>query len=70
MNRLFYQPHQAGLTKVDAAADTLRLVMIDRHIMTEQLFSFRFINPDVVIEPYNMNITKVDSFPLFMEKIR
>lgn len=24
MNRLFYQPHQAGLTKVEAAADTLR----------------------------------------------
>ncbi|CAF5084409.1 unnamed protein product, partial [Rotaria socialis] len=41
MNRLFYQPHQAGLSKVEAAADTLR-----------------FINPDVIIEPYNMNITK------------
>jgi len=53
MNRLFYQPHQAGLTKVEAAADTLR-----------------FINPDVIIEPYNMNITKVENFPLFMEKIR
>ncbi|CAF0913903.1 unnamed protein product [Adineta steineri] len=53
MNRLFYQPHQAGLTKVEAAADTLK-----------------FINPDVIIEPYNMDITKVDSFPLFMEKIR
>ncbi|CAF4876488.1 unnamed protein product, partial [Rotaria socialis] len=53
MNRLFYQPHQAGLSKVEAAADTLR-----------------FINPDVIIEPYNMNITKVESFPLFMEKIR
>ncbi|CAF1000503.1 unnamed protein product [Didymodactylos carnosus] len=24
MNRLFYQPHQAGLSKVEAAADTLR----------------------------------------------
>jgi len=24
MNRLFYQPHQAGLTKVEAAAETLR----------------------------------------------
>ncbi|CAF4233160.1 unnamed protein product, partial [Rotaria socialis] len=23
MNRLFYQPHQAGLSKVEAAADTL-----------------------------------------------
>ncbi|CAM4795124.1 unnamed protein product [Rotaria magnacalcarata] len=53
MNRLFYQPHQAGLSKVEAAADTLR-----------------FINPDVIIEPYNMNITKVESFALFMEKIR
>ncbi|CAF3810700.1 unnamed protein product [Rotaria sp. Silwood1] len=53
MNRLFYQPHQAGLSKVEAAADTLR-----------------FINPDVIIESYNMNITKVENFPLFMEKIR
>lgn len=24
MNRLFYQPHQSGLSKVDAAAETLR----------------------------------------------
>lgn len=24
MNRLFYQPHQAGLSKVEAAADTLK----------------------------------------------
>ncbi|UJR31934.1 hypothetical protein I4U23_019407 [Adineta vaga] len=53
MNRLFYQPHQAGLSKVEAAADTLK-----------------FINPDVIIEPYNMDITKIDNFPLFMDKIR
>jgi len=25
MNRLFFQPHQAGMTKVDAAVTTLRL---------------------------------------------
>jgi ubiquitin-like modifier-activating enzyme 5 len=24
MNRLFYQPHQAGLSKVEAAAETLK----------------------------------------------
>ena len=27
MNRLFFQPHQAGLSKVDAAVTTLRLVV-------------------------------------------
>lgn len=26
MNRLFFQPHQAGLSKVEAAVTTLRLV--------------------------------------------
>lgn len=26
MNRLFFQPHQAGLSKVDAAVKTLRFV--------------------------------------------
>jgi len=26
MNRLFYQPHQAGLSKVEAAEKTLRFV--------------------------------------------
>jgi len=37
---LFYTPHQVGLTKVDAAKETLLS-----------------INPKVVIEAYNKNIT-------------
>ncbi|XP_024085845.1 ubiquitin-like modifier-activating enzyme 5 isoform X2 [Cimex lectularius] len=52
MNRLFFQPHQAGLSKVEAAARTLS-----------------FINPDVVIETHNYNITTVDNFNQFMESI-
>lgn len=52
MNRLFFQPHQAGLSKVDAAAKTLH-----------------FINPDVAFETNNYNITTVDNFDHFMERI-
>ncbi|XP_075215593.1 ubiquitin-like activating enzyme 5 [Lycorma delicatula] len=53
MNRLFFQPHQAGLSKVEAAALTLNA-----------------INPDVVIDTYNYNITTIDNFSNFMETIR
>lgn len=52
MNRLFFQPHQAGLSKVDAAAKTLH-----------------FINPDVAFETNNYNITTVENFDHFMERI-
>ncbi|XP_023225783.1 ubiquitin-like modifier-activating enzyme 5 [Centruroides sculpturatus] len=52
MNRLFFQPHQAGLNKVEAAAKTLS-----------------FINPDVEFETYNYNITTIDNFTDFMERI-
>merc|ERR1719192_2338308 len=53
MNRLFFQPHQAGLSKVDAAAKTLES-----------------INPDVIFETWNYNITTVDNFDHFVERIR
>lgn len=52
MNRLFFQPHQAGLSKVDAAQKTLE-----------------GINPDVTIETHNYNITTVDNYDLFVERI-
>ncbi|XP_047667246.1 ubiquitin-like modifier-activating enzyme 5 isoform X2 [Tachysurus fulvidraco] len=52
MNRLFFQPHQAGLSKVEAAEHTLRS-----------------INPDVIFETHNYNITTVDNFTHFMERI-
>ncbi|GAB6020549.1 Ubiquitin-like modifier-activating enzyme 5 [Chamberlinius hualienensis] len=52
MNRLFFQPHQAGLSKVEAAAKTLS-----------------FINPDVEFEIHNYNITTLDNFNHFMERI-
>ena len=53
MNRLFFQPHQAGLSKVAAAA----------HTLTE-------INPDVEIETHNYNITTIENFNHFMERIK
>ncbi|XP_028612612.1 ubiquitin-like modifier-activating enzyme 5 isoform X1 [Grammomys surdaster] len=52
MNRLFFQPYQAGLSKVHAAEHTLRN-----------------INPDVVFEVHNYNITTVDHFEHFMSRI-
>ncbi|KAL7886756.1 hypothetical protein AOLI_G00044770 [Acnodon oligacanthus] len=52
MNRLFFQPHQAGLSKVEAAEHTLRN-----------------INPDVVFETHNYNITTMDNFTHFMDCI-
>ncbi|KAK8730494.1 hypothetical protein OTU49_008040 [Cherax quadricarinatus] len=53
MNRLFFQPHQAGLSKVEAAANTLH-----------------FINPDVTFESHNYNITTVDNFDHFIDRIK
>ncbi|CAG5107520.1 Oidioi.mRNA.OKI2018_I69.chr1.g3366.t1.cds [Oikopleura dioica] len=49
MNRLFFQPHQSGQSKVAAAAQTLEN-----------------INPDVVIETHNYNITLVENFDHFL----
>lgn len=52
MNRLFFRPEQSGLSKVNAAAETLL-----------------GINPDVVIETHNYNITTVENFDHFMKRI-
>lgn len=52
MNRLFFTPDQAGLSKVKAAAQTLN-----------------FINPDVIIETHNYNITTMESFDKFLDTI-
>lgn len=53
MNRLFFQPHQSGLSKVAAAEKTLY-----------------GINPDVTFECHNYNITTVDNFQHFMERLQ
>ena len=53
MNRLFFQPHQAGLSKVDAAMQTMSN-----------------INPDVVFEAHNMNVTTVDNFEQMKERMQ
>ena len=53
MNRLFFQPHQSGLSKVKAASETLQ-----------------FINPDVQFEVHNMNITTVDNFDKFIDRLK
>ncbi|XP_068160491.1 ubiquitin-like modifier-activating enzyme 5 [Antennarius striatus] len=52
MNRLFFQPHQAGLSKVEAAEHTLKN-----------------INPDVSFETHNYNITTMNNFAHFMDRI-
>ncbi|XP_021369169.1 ubiquitin-like modifier-activating enzyme 5 isoform X2 [Mizuhopecten yessoensis] len=53
MNRLFYQPHQSGMSKVEAAEKTLKE-----------------INPDVEFEVYNYNITTMENFDHFMDRIK
>jgi ubiquitin-like modifier-activating enzyme 5 len=53
MNRLFFQPHQSGMNKVDAAAKTLS-----------------FINPDVEFETHNYNITLMEHFDHFLQRLR
>lgn len=52
MNRLFFQPYQAGMSKVQAAEHTLRS-----------------INPDVLFEVHNYNITTMEHFEHFMNRI-
>ena len=52
MNRLFFQPHQAGMTKTNAAKQTLEV-----------------INPDVVFEAYNYDITTAENFEHFLGRI-
>ena len=53
MNRLFFTPDQAGLSKVAAAAATLHS-----------------INPDVEFETHNFNITTIDNFQTFVDRIK
>eukprot|EP00002_Diphylleia_rotans_P016017 TRINITY_DN3110_c0_g1_i2.p1 TRINITY_DN3110_c0_g1~~TRINITY_DN3110_c0_g1_i2.p1 ORF type:complete len:311 (+),score=58.71 TRINITY_DN3110_c0_g1_i2:105-1037(+) len=53
LDRLFFRPDQAGMSKTEAAKDTL----ID-------------INPDVVFEHYNYNITSTSHFDHFMSRIK
>jgi len=52
MNRLFFRPDQAGMTKTQAAQDTL----------TD-------INPDVIYEAHTYNITKLDHFDHFLDRL-
>ena len=52
MNRLFFQPHQAGMTKTNAAKQTLEN-----------------INPDVVFEAYNYDITTSENFEHFLGRV-
>lgn len=48
-NRLFFRPEQSGLSKTDAAVQTLRA-----------------INPDVVFESHNANVTSPAEFDAFL----
>lgn len=53
MNRLFYTPNQVGLSKVEAAKETLSS-----------------INPKVIIETFNANITTTDNFKILLKNIQ
>lgn len=53
MNRLFYQPHQCGLKKVQVALDVLS-----------------HINSDVELEGYALNITIINNFKVFVDRIK
>lgn len=52
MNRLFFTPMQVGLSKADAAKETLKL-----------------INPEIIIEAYNMNITTNEGYEHLKDRI-
>ncbi|TNM96593.1 hypothetical protein fugu_016254 [Takifugu bimaculatus] len=75
MNRLFFQPHQAGLSKVEAAEHTLRYSEISFFNKLEGFVHIsnylnRNINPDVSFETHNYNITTMENFTHFMDRIR
>lgn len=81
MNRLFFQPHQAGLSKVEAAEHTLRCTVayinplfpqntLGFFLLTLLNLPNRNINPDVSFETHNYNITTMENFTHFMERIR
>lgn len=80
MNRLFFQPHQAGLSKVEAAEHTLRYYTCSNYTLSHKLQVFVFIyisndlnrniNPDVSFETHNYNITTMENFTHFMERVR
>merc|ERR1740138_2031651 len=53
MNRLFFRPDQAGMTKTSAAVETLK-----------------DINPDVIFEDYNYDITTTDNFAHFIGRCK
>lgn len=53
MNRLFYTPEQAGMSKVEASRETLAK-----------------INPDVIFEAYNYDVTSLDNYDHFLGRIR
>lgn len=79
MNRLFFQPHQAGLSKVEAAEHTLRYSVGGKSTFPHKLQVFLFIsisylnrniNPDVSFETHNYNITTMQNFTHFMDRVR
>ena len=53
MNRLFFQPQQEGLSKVEAARETLAN-----------------INPDVIFEAHNMNITTASNYEVLLDRFK
>uniref|UniRef100_A0A915MMW2 Ubiquitin-like modifier-activating enzyme 5 n=1 Tax=Meloidogyne javanica TaxID=6303 RepID=A0A915MMW2_MELJA len=74
MNRLFYQPHQSGLTdKSEIVYNIANAYERDNYGKKFSDLKFpknRHINPDVEFEVHNMNITTVANFDIFCQRIR
>jgi ubiquitin-like modifier-activating enzyme 5 len=72
MNRLFFQPHQSGLSKVEAAAETLKNINPDVDILTYNYnitsleyfdeFSKILINGSLTNGPVDLVLSCVDNF--------
>ncbi|VUZ49051.1 unnamed protein product [Hymenolepis diminuta] len=71
MNRLFFQPHQAGLSKVEAAAGTLQSINPDVTIephnyditLVENFDSFlSTLTGDKIVKPVDLVLSCVDNF--------
>lgn len=78
MNRLFFRPEQAGMTKTAAAKQTLQSKT--KRSLCERLneltcvcvcvVTHSGINPDVIFEEYTMDITTTQNFDQLLDRIQ
>ncbi|CAG0901155.1 unnamed protein product, partial [Cyprideis torosa] len=83
MNRLFFQPHQSGMSKVSSHQSGMSKVSSHQSGMSKvsshqsgmskveaAAATLSFINPDVEFETHNYNITTMENFEHFMDRIQ